>query len=93
MAMDYRNALAGLASGMAGQGGGEMENEMELEAGDMVPCPLCQGAGQIPAELLMGAGQPAMPPRLAARAPMMGGGMPMGGGAPMPMSPRVSMGS
>lgn len=86
--MDYENALAGLASGMAGRGG---ENEMELEAGDMVPCPLCQGAGQIPAELLMGAGQPAMPPRLAARGPMLGG-MGAGGGGGQ-MSPPMSMGS
>lgn len=87
--MEYQNALAGLASGMAGQGGGMPDDDM---GGDMIPCPMCQGAGQIPAELLMGAGQPAMPPRLAARGPMLAG-MGAGGGGGMPMSPPMSMGA
>lgn len=88
MAMDYNNALAGLASGMAGQGGGMPDDDMG--GGDMVPCPLCQGAGVVPAELLMGAGQPALPPRLAARGPMLAG---MGGGGGGAMVPPVSMGA
>lgn len=86
--MDYGQALSGLASGMAGGpgGGGEMEGGM---GGDMIPCPMCQGAGMVSPEMLMGEGLPAVPPRLAARggAGMMGGA-PMGGGqmsAPMNM--------
>ena len=51
----YQNALAGLASGMAGGGG------------NMIPCPMCQGAGMVDASMLAGAGMPALPPRLAAR--------------------------
>lgn len=69
MAMDYQNALAGLASGMAGQGGGEMEDESGSE---MYPCPLCGGSGMVSESILEGSGMPAVPPRLAARG---GGGM------------------
>lgn len=89
MAMDYGQALAGLASGMAGQGGGEMEGDM---GGEMYPCPLCGGSGMVSEAMLEGGGMPAVPPRLAARGagPMMGGGMP-GGGAMM--SPPMSMGA
>lgn len=61
----YKNALAGLASGMAGG------------QGNMMPCPMCQGTGMVDALMLMGEGVPAMPPRLAARGAMAGGGMPM----------------
>jgi hypothetical protein len=74
--MMYGNALSGLASGMAGGGAG----------GNMMPCPMCQGAGMVDASMLMGEGVPAMPPRLAARGamPEMAGG----GGMPMP-APRM----
>ena len=81
--MDYQQALGGLAAGMAGQGGAPA-------GGDMMPCPMCQGAGMIPASMLMGEGMPAVPPRLAARG---GGAMMAGGGSPTPMSPRMSMGA
>ena len=74
----YKNALAGLASGMAGG------------QGNMMPCPMCQGTGMVDASMLMGEGGPAMPPRLAARGAMGGGmstgEMPMMGGQ---MSPRM----
>jgi hypothetical protein len=83
--MDYGQALSGLASGMAGEEGGAGMG------GDMMPCPMCQGAGAIPAAMLAGEGLPAVPPRLAARG---GGGMmggaPMGGGQ---MSAPMSMGA
>mgnify|MGYP006921295197 CR=1 FL=1 len=76
----YKNALAGLASGMAG-------------GGDMMPCPMCQGTGMVSPEMLGGAGMPSLPPRLAARGGMGGGmntgEMPMvGGGMSMP-APRM----
>lgn len=76
----YQSALSGLAAGMAGG------------QGNMIECPMCGGKGMCDAEMLQGAGVPAMPPRLAARMPMMGAGgapsgqMPMVGGpmrAPM----------
>ena len=84
----YSNALSGLAAGMAGGGGAPMGGGMPGEdmggAGEMVPCPLCQGTGMVPADMM--GGEPMLPPRLAAR----GGGMPMGGGAPMQMPPSAS---
>ena len=86
--MDYQQALGGLAAGMAGQG----EMGMDGGGGDMLPCPMCQGAGMIPSAMLAGEGMPAVPPRLAAR----GGGMSpdqMMAGGPMPGSPRMSMGA
>lgn len=92
MAMDYQNALAGLASGMAGgmpgQGGEDAGGGSE-----MYPCPLCGGTGMVSEAMLEGGGMPAIPPRLVARGggQMMGGGAPMGGG--MPMSPAMGMGS
>ena len=68
----YQNALAGLASGMAGGGG------------DMMPCPMCQGTGMVSSEMLGGMGVPSLPPRLASRGAMGGGmntgEMPMMGG-------------
>ena len=68
----YKNALAGLASGMAGG------------QGNMMPCPMCQGTGMVDASMLSGEGMPALPPRLAARGAMGGGmntgEMPMMGG-------------
>ena len=65
-----------MAGGMPGEDmGGE---------GEMVTCPLCQGTGMVPADMM--GGEPMLPPRLAAR----GGGMPMGGGAPMQMPPSSS---
>lgn len=71
----YRNALAGLASGMAGG------------QGDIMPCPMCQGTGMVSPEMLGGAGVPSLPPRLAARGAMGGEGMPSG---PVPMvAPRM----
>ena len=84
--MEYENALAGLASGMAGApgGGGEMGG------GEMMPCPLCGGTGMVSEDMLEGGGMAAIPPRLAAR----GGGMLMGGGGGAGrMSPPVSMGA
>lgn len=71
----YKNALAGLASGMAG-------------GGDMMPCPICQGTGMVSPEMLGGAGVPALPPRLAARGAMPDMGAMAGGGMPMP-APRM----
>lgn len=70
----YSNALSGLAAGMAGGGapmGGGMPGGMGEAEGEMVPCPLCQGTGMVPADMM--GGEPILPPRLAAR----GGGMPM----------------
>ena len=73
----YRNALSGLAAGMANG------------SGNMMPCPMCQGSGMVDSAMLMGEGVPAMSPRLAARGAM-GGEMPsgpvpmVGGGMPMP---------
>ena len=84
----YSNALSGLAAGMAGGGGAPMGDSMLGEdmggEGEMVTCPLCQGTGMVPADMM--GGEPMLPPRLAAR----GGGMPMGGGAPMQMPPSSS---
>ena len=84
----YSNALSGLAAGMAGGGGAPMGGGMPGEdmggEGEMVTCPLCQGTGMVPADMM--GGEPMLPPRLAAR----GGGMPMGGGAPMQMPPSSS---
>ncbi len=74
----YKNALAGLASGMAGG------------QGNMMPCPMCQGTGMVDASMLMGEGVPAMPPRLAARGAM--AEMAGGGGMPMP-APRMRIGA
>jgi hypothetical protein len=74
--MMYGNALAGLASGMAGG------------QGDMMPCPVCQGTGMVNPAMLMGEGVPAMPPRLAARGGMPMPEMSGGGGMPMP-APRM----
>jgi phage/plasmid primase-like uncharacterized protein len=62
----YQNALSNLAAGMAGG------------QGNMIECPMCGGKGVCDAEMLQGAGVPSMPARLAARAPMMGAGMPSG---------------
>lgn len=76
----YSNALSGLASGMAGGGGMPMGGGMGEGEGEMVPCPLCQGVGMIPADMM--GGEPMLPPRLAAR----GGGMDMGGAMQMPPS-------
>ena len=77
----YSNALSGLAAGLAGGGRAPMGGGIPVEdmggEGEMVPCPLCQGTGMVPADMM--GGEPMLPPRLAAR----GGGMPMGGGAPM----------
>lgn len=87
----YSNALSGLAAGMAGGGGapmgGGMPGGMGEAEGEMVPCPLCQGTGMVPADMM--GGEPMLPPRLAARGGgmPMGGGAPMGGGMPMPSSP------
>jgi len=87
----YSNALSGLAAGMAGGGGAPMGGGMPGEdmggAGEMVTCPLCQGTGMVPADMM--GGEPMLPPRLAARGGgmPMGGGAPMGGGMPMPSSP------
>jgi hypothetical protein len=74
----YQNALAGLASGMAGGGG------------DMMPCPMCQGTGMVSPEMLGGMGVPSLPPRLAARGAMpdMGAMAGAGGGMSMP-APRM----
>lgn len=85
----YSNALSGLASGMAGGGGAPMGGDMAMGGmgeSEMVPCPLCQGTGMIPADMM--GGEPMLPPRLAAR----GGGMPMGGdmGGAMQMPPSSS---
>jgi hypothetical protein len=90
----YSNALSGLASGMASGGGAPMGGDMAMGGmgeSEMVPCPLCQGTGMIPADMM--GGEPMLPPRLAAR----GGGMPMGGdmggmsmGGAMPMGGQQS---
>jgi hypothetical protein len=79
----YSNALSGLASGMASGGGAPMGGDMAMGGmgeSEMVPCPLCQGTGMIPADMM--GGEPMLPPRLAAR----GGGMDMGGAMQMPPS-------
>jgi hypothetical protein len=86
----YSNALSGLASGMAGGGGMPMGGGMGEAENEMVPCPLCQGTGMVPSDMMEGGSM--LPPRLAARGggmPMGGdmGGMSMGGGMPMPSSP------
>ena len=70
--------------------GGGMPGGMGEAEGEMVPCPICQGVGMIPADMMGGGAM--LPPRLAARGggmPMGGdmGGMSMGGGMPMPSSP------
>ena len=85
----YSNALSGLASGMADGGGAPMGGDMAMggmgEAeGEMVPCPLCQGSGMVPADMMGGGAM--LPPRLAAR----GGGMDMGGAMQMPPSSNPS---
>lgn len=76
-------AISGLAGMMAGAPmmGGEMENEAE----DMVPCPMCMGTGMVSedvAEAMNGAMPSGLamrrPPQLSpmAGAPMAGGSMP-----------------
>lgn len=82
----YSNALSGLASGMASGGGAPMGGGMpggmgEMGESEMVPCPLCQGTGMIPADMM--GGEPMLPPRLAVRGGM---GMDMGGAMQMPPS-------
>ena len=61
----YSNALSGLASGMASGGGapmgGGMPGGMGEGEGEMVPCPMCQGVGMVPADM-MGGGAMQMPP-------------------------------
>jgi hypothetical protein len=86
----YSNALSGLASGMASGGGAPMGGDMamggmgEMGEAEMVPCPMCQGVGMVPADMMGGGAM--LPPRLAAR----GGGMDMGGAMQMPPSSNPS---
>jgi hypothetical protein len=83
----YSNALSGLASGMASGGGAPMGGDMamggmgEMGESEMVPCPMCQGVGMVPADMMGGGAM--LPPRLAAR----GGGMGMDMGGAMQMPP------
>ena len=84
----YSNALSGLASGMAG-GGAPMGGDIAMggmgeAGGEMMPCPMCQGVGMIPADMMEGGSM--LPPRLAARGGGMPGGMDMGGAMQMPPS-------
>ena len=81
----YSNALSGLASGMASGGGAPMGGDMAMGGmgegeGEMVPCPMCQGVGMVPADMMGGGAM--LPSRLAVR----GGGMEMGGAMQMPPS-------
>lgn len=59
----YSNALSGLAAGMAGGGGAPMGGGMPSGMGEaeseMVPCPLCQGTGMVPADMM--GGEPMLP--------------------------------
>lgn len=73
--------LAGMMAGGMGPGMGQMGGEQEQES--MVPCPVCQGTGQVTEDVASALGG-GMPASLTMRTPPQLSPMMMGGGQPTP---------